>query len=66
MSRTLRPVAAALVLAVSFALGGCGSVMEPKPVGQGTGDNDLKRSPCACLQIPQEPIPSGYFDALKG
>lgn len=41
-----------LILAVLFVLSGCyGSYYEPEPVGIGTGSDELKLSPCACMEI---------------
>ncbi len=46
-----------LLVASLFALTGCfGSYYEPEPVGIGKAADELKLSPCACLQLdlPQE------------
>ena len=41
-----------LLLLVIFLLSGCfGSYYEPEPVGVGKGGDELKLSPCACLQV---------------
>ena len=41
-----------LLLLVLFLLSGCfGSYYEPEPVGIGRGSNELKMSPCACMEI---------------
>ena len=41
-----------LVLFTLFVLSGCfGSYYEPEPVGVGKGGDELKLSPCACLQV---------------
>ena len=41
-----------LILFVLFVLSGCyGSYYEPEPVGIGTGSDELKLSPCACIEI---------------
>ena len=41
-----------LILMVLFVLSGCfGSYYEPEPVGIGRGSNELKLSPCACMEI---------------
>lgn len=41
-----------LILFIFFALAGCyGSYYEPEPVGIGTGSDELKLSPCACMEI---------------
>lgn len=38
----------------TLALGGCGSILTPEPRGIGESMDDLKRSPCACMEIPQD------------
>ena len=46
-----------LIILTIFLLAGCfGSYYEPEPVGVGKGSDELKLSPCACLQLdlPQE------------
>lgn len=41
-----------LLVMVFFLLSGCyGSYYEPEPVGVGKGGDELKLSPCACLQV---------------
>ena len=41
-----------LILFVLFLLSGCyGSYYEPEPIGIGSGSDELKLSPCACLEI---------------
>lgn len=45
----MRYLAAALAL---LALSACSSTRSPDPVGIGEGVNELKRSPCACTEIP--------------
>ena len=41
-----------MILMVLFMLSGCfGSYYEPEPVGIGRGSNELKLSPCACMEI---------------
>ena len=32
-------------------LSGCGSYYEPEPVGVGKDINELKLSPCACIEV---------------
>lgn len=36
-----------------LSLAACTSA-QPTPIGIGTGVNDLKRSPCACMPIPMD------------
>ena len=33
----------------------CGTIYEPEPVGIGREYSELKRSPCACLEIKKAP-----------
>ena len=33
----------------------CGSIYEPSEVGIGTDYSELKRSPCACLELKKAP-----------
>jgi len=41
-----------LIIVGLFMLSGCfGSYYEPEPVGIGRGSNELKMSPCACMEI---------------
>ncbi len=41
-----------LILCAIVMLSGCyGSYYEPEPVGIGTGSDELKLSPCACMEI---------------
>ena len=40
----------------------CGSVYEKEPVGIGADYSELKKSPCACLQIEKMPqVPSWFL-----
>lgn len=41
-----------LMLLVLFLVSGCfGSYYEPEPVGIGRGSDELKLSPCACMEV---------------
>ena len=41
-----------LILLVLFLVSGCfGSYYEPEPVGVGRGSDELKLSPCACMEV---------------
>ena len=41
-----------LILLVLFLVSGCfGSYYEPEPVGIGRGSDELKLSPCACMEV---------------
>jgi hypothetical protein len=47
-----------IVVSALLLLSGCeslfGSYEVPEPVGIGRSNDDLKRSPCACLEVPQQ------------
>lgn len=48
----MRKYSRILLLLVLFLLSGCfGSYYEPEPVGIGKGSDELKLSPCACMEI---------------
>lgn len=55
MKRVL-PISA--LFAAGVLLAGCTTTTTP-PVGIGTGVNELKRSPCACIEIPMT-IPAEF------
>lgn len=55
-----RVLSVGLLLAM-LVLSGCSSIMEMLPVGQGPGPDELKKSPCACVELPQAPIPSAWL-----
>ncbi len=61
-----RPLAArlSLVLMAAALLGGCGSD-SAEPVGIGHGVDELKRSPCACMTVPQDFGPGWREDVLR-
>lgn len=40
-----------MVLAGGFLLASCASEYQPQPRGIGTDPSELKRSPCACLEV---------------
>lgn len=46
----------AIALAVFALVAACGSVYEQEPVGIGPDYSELKKSPCACLEIKKAPI----------
>lgn len=39
---------------LSIILSACGTLDTPQPVGIGRDVNEYKRSPCACLELPQD------------
>lgn len=54
------------MLAVLFAIGvlalvACGSVYEKETVGIGPDYSELKKSPCACLQLEKVPALPAWF-----
>lgn len=54
------PAPALWVLPVALALAGCSDRLDPRHLGLEA--DDLKRSPCACLEVPQLPperLPAG-------
>lgn len=52
-------VLSSLMLAV--LLMACGSLYEKEPVGIGTDYSELKRSPCACLEVELMPELPEWF-----
>ncbi len=46
------------LLLILSALGivACGSIYEPEPVGIGRDYSELKKSPCACLELKKAPV----------
>lgn len=56
--KTRKPVAAGTSVAVVVLLGliaGCGSRIEPQPIGVGRDTSELKESPCACIKLETKP-----------
>jgi len=43
-----------VLLVVTLTVSACGSDTLPEPVGIGEAIDDLKRSPCACLEVEQD------------
>ncbi|MDD3669059.1 MAG: hypothetical protein PHX68_02070 [Alphaproteobacteria bacterium] len=39
----------------------CGSIYEPEPVGIGPDWSELKKSPCACLELKKAPALPEWF-----
>lgn len=60
---------AAFVAAVCLGLTACGSVPgttdESEPVGIGRGTDAFKRSPCACIDVPQRGDGGDYLERLR-
>ena len=42
-----------LIVLMTFALSGCGSIFSPEPISIGRDRDELKLSPCACFEIKQ-------------
>ena len=40
----------------AFILGACESLYEKEPVGIGSDYSELKKSPCACLELKKAPV----------
>lgn len=61
-----RPIVLTLVAGMLLLLlGACSGTETEKPVGIGSEANEMKRSPCACIEI-QQIYPEGYRDSLRG
>ncbi|MDR2098967.1 MAG: hypothetical protein LBO78_03000 [Rickettsiales bacterium] len=53
-------------IAMIFAMliSGCGSIHDTDPVGVGYDANELKLSPCACIQVETKPgLPEWFIEA---
>jgi hypothetical protein len=49
----------------ALALAACGSMYDPDPVGVGYDANELKMSPCACIQVNTLPgLPDWFARAM--
>ncbi|MBR2137611.1 MAG: hypothetical protein IJ852_06645 [Alphaproteobacteria bacterium] len=57
-----------LIVAVLFLVTACslfGSYYEPEPVGIGKDVNELKLSPCACMQIDvMKNVPDWFWETI--
>ena len=47
-----------------LVLGACGSYYEPEPVGIGKDVNELKMSPCACIEVELDKTLPEWFAVL--
>jgi hypothetical protein len=55
-----------LTVPLILLLGACStSIFTPDPIGVGSGTEDLKASPCACVEIPMN-IPAGAIVGMSG
>jgi hypothetical protein len=52
---------ALLLVSILAALSGCGSIYDPEPVAIGPDPSELKRSPCACLELKLEKTLPEWF-----
>lgn len=46
-------------------LAGCGTIRDALPAGVGTGRDDLKRSPCACLELAPVDAPPAWREDIS-
>ena len=51
----MKKIILALFVVTAFILGACGSLYEKEPVGIGRDYSELKKSPCACLELKKAP-----------
>ena len=55
----------AVILLIAFVSGCTGSIYETDPVGVGFDANELKLSPCACIQVETLPgLPVWLVEAV--
>ncbi|MBQ3695693.1 MAG: hypothetical protein II938_01820 [Alphaproteobacteria bacterium] len=50
-----------LLSCVGIVLAACGTIYEKAPVGIGTEYSELKKSPCACLELKKAPEVPEWF-----
>ena len=51
----MKKIILALLILCAIVLGACNSLYEKEPVGIGTDYSELKKSPCACLELKKAP-----------
>ncbi|MGN0919157.1 MAG: hypothetical protein ACI4OR_00115 [Alphaproteobacteria bacterium] len=51
----MKKILFAMLAATALVLAACGSVYEQEPVGIGKDYSELKKSPCACLELKKAP-----------
>jgi len=51
----MKKILVCLVVASAALVVACASIYEKEPVGIGTDDSELKKSPCACLELELAP-----------
>ncbi|MCL2439142.1 MAG: hypothetical protein FWD15_01370 [Alphaproteobacteria bacterium] len=53
------------ILLIGMFVAACNSQFDPSPVGVGFDANELKTSPCACIQIENKPgLPEWFANAM--
>ena len=53
-----------VIIFMLLVLGACGSYYEPEPVGIGKDVNELKMSPCACIEVELDKTLPEWFAVL--
>lgn len=51
----MRKLILLVLVLMGFLLMACGSIYEQEPVGIGKDYSELKKSPCACLELKKAP-----------
>ena len=51
----MKKIILVLLILSAVILGACNSLYEKEPVGIGTDYSELKKSPCACLELKKAP-----------
>jgi len=51
----MKKIVLVLFVMTAFVLVACGSIYEQEPVGIGKDYSELKKSPCACLELKKAP-----------
>ena len=51
----MKKIVLVLFVLTAFVLMACGSIYEQEPVGIGKDYSELKKSPCACLELKKAP-----------
>lgn len=51
----MKKIVLVLFVLTAFVLVACGSIYEQEPVGIGKDYSELKKSPCACLELKKAP-----------
>lgn len=64
-SRAAWPRFFAFAFILPLLLSACGSLRDALPAGVGTGRDELKRSPCACLELLPKEAPGAWRDDVE-